>query len=208
MSLEESNEREYVTVAKLVTEARSGKKGSAEAFGTLHERFQAGVRLRVQRLVPCGSDIDEATQRVWLAAHRKLKDVRDPQAFSKWLMSIAHSEAYKVRKSRDRKQEVSLSDLRGTGIAVPEIYDREPEPIDALIDKEKKWTVRGGIMRLPPDKRMPMWKFHFKGMSIDEIVRLKKKEGGKGNSRSTVLTRLREGKANLKRFLESVNLTQ
>jgi DNA-directed RNA polymerase specialized sigma24 family protein len=53
----------------------------------------------------CG-DLDiaeEAEQTAWAVAHRRLKDLRDPDRLRPWLMSVAANEARQVGSSRRRR---------------------------------------------------------------------------------------------------------
>ncbi len=73
----------------LVDEARDG---SHSAFGTLYRqyaRFVHGILLaRVPR-----SEVEDLVQEVFLLAWRRLRSLRDPDAFAGWLAMIARNQA-------------------------------------------------------------------------------------------------------------------
>ncbi|MBA2260105.1 MAG: sigma-70 family RNA polymerase sigma factor [Acidobacteria bacterium] len=82
--------------ARLVLRARGG---DAAAFSRLYDRYSRmihGILLaRVSRL-----DVDDLVQDVFLAAWRRLDNLRDPGAFGGWLSMIARNRATDFHRSR------------------------------------------------------------------------------------------------------------
>jgi RNA polymerase sigma-70 factor (ECF subfamily) len=72
-----------------VIAARSGDRA---AFARLHQRFAPTVHaVLLSRL--SSADADDLTQEVFLAAMRRLGDLREPGAFASWLLTIARNAA-------------------------------------------------------------------------------------------------------------------
>ena len=71
---------------------RAAREGERSAFATLYDRYARvvhGVLLaRVSR-----DDVEDLVQDVFLAAWRRLDDLRDPAAFGGWLTMIARNRA-------------------------------------------------------------------------------------------------------------------
>jgi RNA polymerase sigma-70 factor (ECF subfamily) len=72
-----------------VIAARSGDRA---AFARLHQRFAPTVHaVLLSRL--SSADADDLTQEVFLAAMRRLSDLREPKAFAGWLLAITRNAA-------------------------------------------------------------------------------------------------------------------
>jgi len=123
--------------ARLVQRARGG---DTAAFAELYERYARmihGVVLaRVSRL-----DVDDLVQDVFLAAWRRLDNLRDPAAFGGWLSMIARNRAIDFHRGRIEAVELpdtlQAQDATAAGAeanAVLEVIRRLPEAYrDTLI---------------------------------------------------------------------------
>ena len=84
----------------LVARAAAGEEAAFALIVTAHQHDLN----RVTYLI-CGDlDLaDEAVQRTWVVAWRKLADVRDPRRLRSWLLAVAGNEARQVLRIRGRR---------------------------------------------------------------------------------------------------------
>ncbi|HXK12017.1 MAG TPA: sigma-70 family RNA polymerase sigma factor [Vicinamibacteria bacterium] len=75
--------------ARLVAAARDGDR---TAFGRLYERFSPMVHGVLLARIP-RSEVDDLVQDVFLQAMKRLRGLRDPDAFGPWLAAIARNRA-------------------------------------------------------------------------------------------------------------------
>ena len=68
----------------------AARRGDAQAFTALHDRYAPMVHAVVLARVP-RHDAEDIVQEVFLTALRKLHQVRDPRAFGGWLCAIARN---------------------------------------------------------------------------------------------------------------------
>jgi RNA polymerase sigma-70 factor (ECF subfamily) len=83
----------------LVAQAMAGDR---PAFDELYRRFARSVHaILLSRVSP--DDAEELMQEVFLTAHQKLADLRDPEAFGPWIHTIARNAATdRLRTKRPR----------------------------------------------------------------------------------------------------------
>lgn len=78
------------TDAELV---RAAAAGAGQAFATLYARHRPSVFAFVLRLARDGHLAEDITQEAFVTALRNLADLREPERFRPWLVSIAHRAA-------------------------------------------------------------------------------------------------------------------
>jgi len=67
--------------------------GTVEAFGPLVTRYQAGVYALALSMVRDPASAEDVTQEAFLAAYKRLSELRDPALFAPWLRRIAANAA-------------------------------------------------------------------------------------------------------------------
>lgn len=108
----EPESAEAPEIARLVDSAR---RGAEAAFESLYRRFARSVHAVLLARLPV-EDAQEAVQEVFLAAHRRLVDLREPDAFGPWILAIArNAAASRIRDRRRRPTSESLRDLAVPG---------------------------------------------------------------------------------------------
>lgn len=138
----------------------------------------------------CGSsaDAEDLSQMVFLTAHEKLEQLRDPEKARSWLYAILRSHFLKqCRKKRPvpaATLEMNLDEFAGP-------------PADAIdIDREE---LQKALTALPDTHRLVLVMFYFEQCSYQEIAeRL-------GTPMGTVMSRLARAKARLRDELSSAN---
>ncbi|MBX3437588.1 MAG: RNA polymerase sigma factor [Planctomycetaceae bacterium] len=135
------------------------------------------------RLSGTAADAEDLVQQAFLAAQRKLDQVRDPEKTRSWLFTIVRNTYLKSRRSLEFKQFDAFD-----GMADPAIEDEGP------IDQEE---LQAALDEMPEDFRIPLILFYLQQMSYREIAtQLSVPEG-------TVMSRLSRAKAYLRRRLIS-----
>ena len=159
-----------------------------ETVATRDERLRALVddhydaiwRTLARHGVP-ESDAEDAAQRVFLIASRKLADVR-PESERAFLHGIAFRIASDVRKSRSRLCEVNADQLEQTRSEAP--------PPDARIEADEKMKILQTILdALPWELRAVFVLSEIEEVKGSDIARILGLPGG------TVASRLRRARA-------------
>ena len=90
--------------------------------------------------------VDEVMQEVSLAAVRQQAPINDVEKITPWLyrLAVTHSLLYRRKQGRRRK----LID-RFVQRTQPSEYDRETDPLEWLLAKERKEQIRKAMKRMP-----------------------------------------------------------
>jgi RNA polymerase sigma-70 factor (ECF subfamily) len=129
---------------------------------------------------------EDLVQEVFLAAHRKIRQLREYAAPRAWLHVAAMREVWKVRRRR------RLLRLLPVGVAPPV---HEPTAPDVELQRrESQAVVYRMLDKLPKRQRDAIILFHIEGLSSEEIGRLL------GCPEETVRTRICYGRRALMKF--------
>ncbi len=88
-------------LAPLVAAARAGGRA---AFTQLVERYHRLVFKIALYKASDLTDAEDITQDVFLHAFRSLPNLREPQAFTSWLISLTHNRAHRFCRRRQRQR--------------------------------------------------------------------------------------------------------
>lgn len=93
------------------------REGDRDAFGQLLDRYQSRVFRLACRLVS-PTEAEDATQEVFIAIHKGLRNYRAESSLSTWIYRVAFNtcQTYRLKNAR-RSQEVSLEEFHDTGQA-------------------------------------------------------------------------------------------
>ena len=142
---------EGVLVAGLVERARSG---DASAFESLYRRFARSVHSVLLSRVP-PAEAEELTQEVFMAAHRRLGNLREPGAVGPWLHAMARNAATDRLRARGRR---------------PREEPLEERPVPAAPDGELGERVRRHLGELPEAYRETLLMRLVDGLTGPEIA--------------------------------------
>jgi RNA polymerase sigma-70 factor (ECF subfamily) len=92
----------------------SARRGDRAAFGELYRAYVRMVHGVLLASVP-RPDVDDLVQDVFLAAMRRLDDLRDAAAFPAWLAAIARHRAADFHRRRPREREALPEDVASPG---------------------------------------------------------------------------------------------
>lgn len=165
------------------------QEGDRDAFRRLVERYDRRLVYFVRRIV---SEIDEAydvVQATWLHIHRRLRQLRAPQAFRVWIYRIAHDQAIAALRKRTR-QPVIIDDPPISDIA---------EGIEPVPHVESAELVHAALEGLSFDHRRVLTLRFLEDMSIDDIA------GVLGCNPGTIKSRLHYAKAALRQRIEELS---
>src|SRR5438270_13967924 len=92
---------------ELIRLVRAAQQGDRQAFGDLFERFERHVMAIALRRLGDYGEAQELCQDVFIQAMKKIRQLREPQAFAGWLRAIANRMAINrlVRRPIDHATE-------------------------------------------------------------------------------------------------------
>ena len=122
------------TNASLVGAVLSGQDS---AFADLYDRYARLVRAICHDATGNLTDAKDLCQEVFLRAYRKLADLREPEKFPAWLVSIARRvcQEWRRRRARDRHEYVGRDVESWSTGAAPDYDDEDLSRLrDAITD--------------------------------------------------------------------------
>lgn len=137
------------TDAALVAETLAG---NIEAFGCLYDRYARLVRAVVRKRAIDESTMHDLAQESFMRAYRGLGQLREPEKFGPWLVTMARQVASECgrRRRRDRHRFV------GTHVWDT---DETPDHVRLREDAEQWQVVLDELSRLPDDERLAIHAF-------------------------------------------------
>ncbi len=131
--------------------------GERSAYAALYDRHARLIRAICYNATRDLADAQDLSQEVFLRAYRKLGELRDPDRFAGWLVSIARRVCCEWRRgrSRDRHRYVGLD---------PGASDQpEVASSDGRIGE-----LREAILSLPERERLALQVFYLQDQSADD----------------------------------------
>jgi RNA polymerase sigma-70 factor (ECF subfamily) len=156
--------------------------GDKNAYGTLYDRYAPLVRAVCYDCTRNVPDAQDLGQDVFLRAYTRLGQLRKPESFGPWIVSIARLRCSEWRRENARHRG-ARAESNGT----------EPvgsEPSDGHLEE-----VRRMITRLPEKERLVLHVFYTQGKSADDARRIV------GLSRSGFYRALDQARKRLREFL-------
>ena len=88
---------------ELIALVRAAQRGERDAFGQLFERFERHVMAIALRRLGDYGEAQELCQDVFIQAMKKIRQLREPEAFAGWLRSITNRMAINrlIRRPND-----------------------------------------------------------------------------------------------------------
>src|SRR5262245_36531338 len=133
------------------TPALAAKRGDAQVFEILFERYQPKIFAIALRFMRVREDAEDIVQQTFQKAFLHLHRFKGKSSFSTWLTRIAMNEALMLRRKRRGLREVPIGDLSDDEIAARglEILDPGPDPEVNYLKREATEILRSAIGKLP-----------------------------------------------------------
>ena len=148
--------RSAVTPAAQVSEdgllVRALCEGDGSAFEELYRRFAPVAHGIILARVP-PAHVEDLVQEVFLSVHRRIRSLRDPNAFPGWLATIARNRAMDFHRHVPRTEELTEDSAR-----------REPE------EENETQGILAAIRALPEAYREPLLLRLVEGLTGPEIA--------------------------------------
>ncbi len=159
------------------------RAGEEEAFDTLVNRYDAGLRRVARAFVRTPSAADDVVQETWLAVIRGLDRFEGRSSLSTWMFSILANRARTRGTSDARNVPFSGLDLDdepavdpaafgsdGRWRSVPPRLDADPEA--HLLSQELRGHVLAAVEELAPAQRAVMTLRDLAGLGAEEVCSL------------------------------------
>jgi RNA polymerase sigma-70 factor (ECF subfamily) len=151
-----------ITRAETTDLVRAAQSGDREAFGELFLRCEQAVLAVAVRRLGDLFEAQELCQEVFIQAMEKIEQLRVPEAFAGWLMSITHRMA--INKAVRRRPPMPAEP------ASLEYACAETEtPLGTALAHERHAAVRAGLDRLGDIDRRTLEAFYVDGQSLVEM---------------------------------------
>ena len=150
---------EPATTAELVTAAQEGDR---TAFGELFERYEHTVYQAALRRLGDHGEAQELCQEVFVQALTKIGQLRVPEAFAGWIVSITHRMA--INKAVRRRPVAPAEND-----TIESAYVETRTPLVVALDHERARQVRDGLDRLGKMDRDTLVAFYVDGRSLVEM---------------------------------------
>ena len=162
--VERAERRDPIQTADQRSQADRARQGDLGAFEELmHARIDAIYRLSFA-IVGDEADARDATQETFIAAWRRIRELRDPERFDAWLQRIAVNSARMTLRARGRRRvrEIPAGDVTTLAAAA----DRSlPVRSDADL-------LGAALDRLPADQRAILALHHLEGHAVAELAEI------------------------------------
>lgn len=157
---------EPIQTAKGRSLADQARNGDLDAFEELmHARIDAIYRLSYA-IVGDEADARDSTQETFIAAWRRIRDLRDPERFDAWLQRIAVNSARMTLRARGRRRvrEIPSGHVASLAAASDQAATM-PERSDADL-------LGTALDRLPDDQRAILVLHHLEGHALAELAEI------------------------------------
>ena len=126
--------------AELFSGVREGRSG---AWERLVERYAALVYAVPRRMGLLQADAEEVSQATWMIVHRHLHLIEKPRSLAHWLITTASREAWKVQRTRSRRERIEAGSARILS------DQAEGDPAELLERFEQAELIRNALDELP-----------------------------------------------------------
>lgn len=154
----------------------AAKGGDRAAFGKLAQAYQRQCAAVALRLLGNTHDAAELVQDALLKAYRSLDQLNQSERFGPWLMRIVTNLALNFRRSRVRRQAISLEqtitggDEGGEDLRSNIAGDAQDAPDKPLTSAELGAAIQQAIDALPEKQRLALVMFAIEKMPQKEVA--------------------------------------
>ena len=153
----------------------AAKTGDRGAFGKLAQQYQRQCAAVALRLLGNTHDAAELVQDALVKAYRSLDQLQQSERFGPWLMRIVTNLALNFRRSRGRRQALSLEQSSGDGDDGEDMRATLPgrvmdAPEKPLTSAELGGAIQRAIDDLPEKQRLALVMFAIEKMPQKDVA--------------------------------------
>ena len=155
---------------KLIDQATKG--GDDQAFALLMERYKKPVYHMILKMVRNVDDAEDLTIEAFAKAFKNLHRFKKDYTFSTWLFRIATNNSIdfiRKKKLETLSLDSSYKDDDGETISI-DVQDRDLNPQEVAIRKQKIGLIRDFVTKLPPKYQRLVKLRYFEELSYEEIA--------------------------------------
>lgn len=157
-TLAESDQRLLVGIAR----------GSAEALGSLYDRYASFVFGLARRLLVQTDDAEEVVQDVFSQVWREAGRYRaDRGTVACWLLVLTRTRAIDRLRARNARPDVTRSTEPGS---ISQLLSSASDPEQATLAEEVASAVRRALQQLPEPQRVALQLAYYEGLTQAEIA--------------------------------------
>lgn len=124
---------------------RRVRAGERELYAVLLRRYNQRLFRAARAILRRDDEAEDVVQQAWLAAFEKLEQFRHESSFATWLTRIAVNEALGRLRTRNRRGDLALVDVRDESAMVTE----DPSPEEDVASREMASLLEDRIDALP-----------------------------------------------------------
>jgi len=154
----------------------SAKQGDRQAFGKLAQHYQRQCAAVALRLLGNAHDAMELVQDALVKAFRNLEQLQQSERFGPWLMRIVTNLALNYRRSRSRRQALSLEQSsggegdEGEDLRATLAGDRLDAPDRPMTSAELGDAIERSINELPEKQKLALVMFAIEKMPQKDVA--------------------------------------
>jgi len=153
----------------------AAKAGDRAAFGKLAQQYQRQCAAVALRLLGNSHDAAELVQDALVKAFRSLDQLQQSERFGPWLMRIVTNLALNFRRSRGRRQALSLEQTSGDGDEGEDMRatlagGAMDAPEKPLTSAELGSAIQRAIDELPEKQRLALVMFAIEKMPQKDVA--------------------------------------
>jgi RNA polymerase sigma-70 factor (ECF subfamily) len=148
---------------------KTAQAGCKEAHNELCRRFHRFLLKLALRYVYDENDALDVVQNTLMTAFVKIGQLREPEAYAKWLAQIVTRLAINHLNRTRPAEEALLGDMWGE-----KIFDKNLIPVECAERNESAELVRGFINELNDNDRHSLHDYYFAGLSLKKIAKKNK----------------------------------
>jgi len=134
--------------------------GSNSAYGQLYDRYAPLVRAICYDHTKHLADAQALAQDVFLRAYERLSQLRQPERFGPWIVTMTRLRCREWRRQRSRERQ------RHAGLNAVE------PATDGPLDGAASEALRRMLSQLPEKERLALHVFYLQGNSTDDSCRI------------------------------------
>ena len=172
----------------------AARKGDADAFASLIQRYEKRVFALALRMCQNPEDAAEAAQEAFLAAWQGLPSFRGEASFSTWLYRLTSNACIDLLRRENRHRANAGPSLNDEDVRL-DLPDRTTSPQEAAEQRELRTLIETGLRELTPEHRQVLVLREVHQLSYGEIASTLRLDIG------TVKSRINRGRRQLRNFL-------